>query len=65
MSCGQILFILMKTFKELSTTSGQFLSRVIEKLSAIFGHFFPAAMHSIKHVFSSITEKPHDHMHIE
>ena len=35
---GQILFILMKTFKKLSKIFGQFLS-TIEKLSAFFWTF--------------------------
>ena len=65
MSCRQILLILMKKFKKLSTTFGQFLSTVIEKLSAIFEHFPATAMPNIRHVFSFVTEKPRERMHVE
>ena len=33
-------------------------------MSAIFGQFFPVAMHSVKHIFSFVIEKPWECIHI-
>ena len=33
-------------------------------MASTVGHFVPAAMHSVKHGFSSLIEKPRERMHI-
>ena len=38
----------------------QFLPTVIKKFSAAFRHFFLVAMHSVRHEFSSVIEKPRE-----